>query len=637
MLKHPFEDRVVPIILGDHVTTDSGTGFAHTAPAHGVDDFNVAKKYNIDVYNPVGSNGCYVTGTPFFEGLHVSKANAAVIAKLIEMGTLLKHEKITHSFPHCWRHKTPLIFRATPQWFIGMEKLESTALEQANTVLFTPPEGRNRFMSMLDGRPDWCISRQRTWGVPLPFFTHKETGELHPQTQAILVQVADAIEQNGLEAWFGASPEDFGVDSTKYDKATDTQDVWLESGASNQCVLEKHPELRFPADLYLEGSDQHRAWFQSSLLTSLAATGQKPYKQILTHGFVVDAQGRKMSKSIGNIITPQEVINQYGADILRLWVAMSDYSGEITISPTILQQTADLYRKIRNTLRYLLAALGDFDMTKNALPLTELIEIDAFMIALTDEVQTRVKSHFDQYHIREAMSEIHMFCETDLSNVYFDVLKDRLYTENDWNRRSAQTALYHILQYLLRMITPVLSFTADEVWQSAKFKATPFTSEWYYPSALWESSLSTKIPQSLCDSSLIKGADLIGEFSLANWQKAWPSLKKARALLNRQLDEMRKNKEIGSGLDVELTLYFHEDGFVKKIAESGELKYFYIVSNLVPILGKNDINTHWRITKSLHPKCARCWHHTADVSSETELCQRCADNMSNSGKKRRYF
>lgn len=609
-LKHPFLEKEVPIILGDHVTTDSGTGFVHTAPAHGVDDFNVCKKYGIEVYNPVGSNGCYLPDTPFFAGLHVSKANPAVIELLTEKGTLLRHSKITHSFPHCWRHKTPLIFRATPQWFISMEKLEATALAAANDVSFTPTEGRNRFMSMLEDRPDWCISRQRTWGVPLPLFTHKETGELHPKTEEILLAVANAIEQNGLEAWFGGSSEDFGVDGSQYDKLTDTVDVWLDSGASNQCVLKnskKWPELHFPADLYLEGSDQHRAWFQASLLTALAAGDKKPYGQILTHGFVVDGQGRKMSKSIGNTITPQEVINQYGADVLRLWVAMSDYSGEIAISPTILQQTSDLYRKIRNTLRYLLAALNDFDKTKNETPFNELIEIDAFMVQLAANLQGRVQSALNEYRIRDAMSEVHLFCEIDLSNVYFDVLKDRLYTENDWNRHSAQTTLFHILQYLIRMITPILSFTAYEVWEELKklnlvTEATPFTLEW-----------ST--------SPLAK--------DLNQWQSAWPVLKETRAQLNKQLDEMRKNKEIGSNLDVEVSLPF-DSSFIQNMQT--DLKYFFIVSacNLGPL----------KITISPHPKCERCWHHQESVGSiaaDPGLCQRCYDNINDKGQKRKYF
>jgi isoleucyl-tRNA synthetase len=321
MLQHPFEARQVPLILGEHVTTDAGTGFVHTAPAHGVDDFNISKKYGLEPYHPVASNGCYIMGTPFFEGVHVSKANPLIIAKLQEQGALFRHEKIQHSYPHCWRHKTPLIFRATPQWFISMDKLLPQAIAAAEQVQFTPPEGKNRFMSMLKDRPDWCISRQRTWGVPIPFFTHKQTGALHPDTVGILHQVADAIGQNGLEAWFGAD-QYFGVNPADYDKATDTLDVWFDSGVSNQCVLEQREGLSFPADLYLEGSDQHRGWFQTSMLASVAATGRAPYRQVLTHGFLVDGQGRKMSKSLGNVVTIQEAVNEYGADIVRLWVCL---------------------------------------------------------------------------------------------------------------------------------------------------------------------------------------------------------------------------------------------------------------------------------------------------------------------------
>ncbi len=618
-LKHCFEDRLVPVIVGEHVTTDSGTGLVHTAPAHGVDDFNVCKKYGIEVYNPVGSNGCFIAGTPFFEGEHVSRVNPRVIDLLNETGRLLCHDKITHSYPHCWRHKTPLIFRATPQWFIAMDGLEASAIEAAHTVTFTPPEGRNRFMSMLEGRPDWCISRQRTWGVPLPFFIHQETGALHPDTETLLAKIADAIEEKGLEAWFAAGPADFGVDE-HYHKITDTQDVWLDSGSSSQCVLRKRPDLAFPADLYLEGSDQHRAWFQSSLLTALAANGEKPYQAILTHGFVVDGQGRKMSKSIGNIITPQEVINQYGADILRLWVAMSDYRGEITISPTILKQTADLYRKIRNTLRYLLAALHGFDLTKHSVAAANMIEIDRFMVHLTGELQTRVKHHFDTYQIRDAMSDIHLFCETELSNVYFDVLKDRLYTESDENRRSAQTALFHIVHYLVRMITPILSFTAEEVWQTLRplhlaEVVSPFLLNWYQ-------------------------VEQLHAIDFTPWHEAWGSLKAMRAEVNKHLDEKRKNKEIGSNLDVELTLSL-KDPHALIIDAAAELKYFFITS-LCRHEKAADLEKAFTvaITASPHAKCARCWHHAADVGKETsdpELCARCYANLEGKGEKRRYF
>ena len=415
ILQHPFENRTVPMILGDHVTTDAGTGFVHTAPAHGVDDFQVSKKYGIEVYNPVGSNGCYIKGTPFFEGVHVSKANPFVIAKLQEMGALLKHEKINHSFPHCWRHKTPLIFRATPQWFVSMERLLPQAIAAVEAVQFTPPEGKNRFLSMLRDRPDWCISRQRTWGVPIPFFTHKQTGDLHPDTAQILQKVADAIEKNGLEAWF-APDQYFEVNLAEYDKATDTLDVWFDSGVSNQCVLAQRADLSYPADLYLEGSDQHRGWFQTSMLASIAANGRAPYRQILTHGFLVDGHGRKMSKSVGNVVTIQDAVKEYGADIIRLWVAMTDFTGEMAYSKGIIQQSADLYRKIRNTFRYLLGALDGFAQT-DVVPSQDLIEIDQFMLQKADAL-----SPLSDYNVRDFISMIHTFCEDDLSNVYFDVL-----------------------------------------------------------------------------------------------------------------------------------------------------------------------------------------------------------------------
>lgn len=643
-LKHCFEDREVPLILGNHVTTDAGTGFVHTAPAHGADDYQVwlaqghASK---DILNPVLSNGCFAESTPYFAGLHVSKANPKVIELLIEKGNLLRHEKIKHSFPHCWRHKTPLIFRATPQWFIEVQKTENRgqktdslvhlALEAAQKTQFIPPEGRNRFVSMLEGRPDWCISRQRTWGVPLPLFTHKETGEPHPNTNRLLLEVANRIEKNGLEAWFGASAEDFGVDPALYDKGTDTLDVWFESGSSNQCVLTKRPELQFPADLYLEGSDQHRAWFQASLLVAIAATGEKPYHQILTHGFLVDGQGRKMSKSLGNIVTIQESTSQYGADILRLWVAMSDYTGEISYSNTIMGPVTDLYRKVRNTLRYLLSALHEFDFLKQGLAVSDLIELDQFMIAKAFELQKEVDvllSAKGDYAIRTAMSRIREFCEDDLSNVYFDVLKDRLYTENDWNRQSAQTALYHILNSLVRLISPILSFTADEVWQLMRQKGwasspneTVFTAE-LLPSTL----------------ALLRKGEGGSLPPFKTWNKHWPRLKSLRAELNKTLDQLRKNGEIGSNLDVNVSFADKKmEAWFRELASSGELKYFFIVSDCK--IGEESIQ------KSPHPKCARCWHHREDVSVRSNwvndatqaICARCYGNLMGKGIKRKYF
>lgn len=630
-LKHCFEDREVPLIFGDHVTTDAGTGFVHTAPAHGADDYQVwlaqghASK---DIWNPVMSNGCFSADTPFFAGLHVSKVNPKVIELLIEKGALLRHEKIKHSYPHCWRHKTPLIFRATPQWFISMDALANPALRAAEQVQFIPAEGRNRFVSMLEGRPDWCISRQRTWGVPLPLFTSKETGEPHPETGRLLLEVARRIEKDGLEAWFGASAQDFGLDPALYDKGTDTLDVWFESGSSNQCVLKQRLELQFPADLYLEGSDQHRAWFQASLLVAIAATGEKPYHQILTHGFLVDGQGRKMSKSLGNIVTIQESTSQYGADILRLWVALSDYTGEISYSNAIMGPVTDLYRKIRNTLRYLLGALHGFDTSKHAVPLSELIELDQFMMEKAADLQKEVDQALSakgNYAIRTAMSRIHEFCEDDLSNVYFDVLKDRLYTENDWNRYSAQTALYFILNVLVRLISPVLSFTADEVWQLMREKG-------------WASSQD----QTVFTAEFVRRPDIANgdrqDPGLQQWHAHWSRLKSLRAELNKTLDQLRKNGDIGSNLDVNVSFADKKmEAWFRELAVSGELKYFFIVSDCK--IGDDSLQ------KSPQPKCARCWHHREDVSVRSDLvsdgnqaiCERCYANLTGKGKRRRYF
>jgi isoleucyl-tRNA synthetase len=663
LLQHPFYDKQVPIILGDHVTTDTGTGFVHTAPAHGVDDFQACKKYNIEILNPVASNGCYTPDTPIFAGIHVTKANPLVIAELEKHHNLFKQGKITHSFPHCWRHKTPLILRATPQWFIAMQafpspfakrdsmdipsplafdagpqdQMRGSLLHQAETaakqVQFTPPEGQTRFMSMLVDRPDWCISRQRYWGTPLPLFINKNTGELHPNTEALFEEVAKRIETKGLEAWFGGSAEDYGVSSQEYDKTTDTLDVWLDSGASSQCVLKNHqqfPSLQFPADLYLEGSDQHRAWFQSSLLTAIAA-GEKeaPYHQILTHGFVVDGEGRKMSKSIGNIITPQEVMNQYGADILRLWVAMSDYRGEISISPTILQQAADLYRKLRNTLRFILANLNDFKVTE-LMPLKQLTELDQLMVNKALELQDFGQNALTTYQISAYIKALHLFCENDLSNCYIDIIKDRQYTSQA--RTLSQSALYHILHILVRLFSPVLSFTSDEAWrlmqtQNLASKDDPetiFAAQWY---------------------------DRIKAISPMHLnEKIFNELKLYRADISKILDAMRKNKEIGSNLDVEVTLFIEQPESLKAMAT--ELKFFFITSAFKVAALKDaptnaetleNLTAKALIQKSAHKKCDRCWHHTPDVSQkdpeygDQQICNRCEDNVSDKGEIRKYF
>lgn len=631
-LKHPFYDKEVAVILGDHVTTDSGTGFVHTAPAHGVEDFQVCKQYHIEILNPVGSNGCYTADTPIFAGIHVSKANPLVITESEKHHNLFKWNKITHSFPHCWRHKTPLIFRATPQWFISMEHLLAKTETAAEQVLFTPSEGKNRFMSMLKDRPDWCISRQRYWGVPLPIFINKATGELHPNTKELMLEAAKRIEAQGLEAWFSASCADYHVDSEQYDKASDTLDVWFESGSSNQCVLknqQQFPSLQFPANLYLEGSDQHRAWFQSSLLTSIAASNEKPYHQILTHGFVVDGEGRKMSKSLGNTITPQEVMNQYGADILRLWVAMADYRGEITMSTTTLQQAADLYRKFRNTLRFILANLNDFKVSE-LMPISSLTELDQLMVHKALTLQENNRQLIDDYQISAYVKALHFFCENDLSNCYIDIIKDRQYTSS--TRNLSQSALYHILHILVRLFSPILSFTSDEVWRlmqaqnlvSQEDPQTIFTAHWY-------THISQAHPPHLTEA-------------------LFDELKLYRAGISKILDVMRKNKEVGASLDVEVTLFTDAHASLDPLAN--ELKFFFITSGFnvaaldkAPLEAKNieGMNAKVLIQKSSYKKCARCWHHTPDVSvkdpeyGDQEICNRCHDNVLDKGELRRYF
>ncbi|HEY6043654.1 MAG TPA: isoleucine--tRNA ligase, partial [Nitrosospira sp.] len=487
LLQHPFYPRQVPIILGEHVTMDAGTGAVHTAPAHGVDDYVVGQRYGLPVDNPVGDNGLFFENVPLVGGLLVWKANEVVIHELEKNGSLLKQEKLQHSYPHCWRHKTPIIFRATPQWFISMEKrVENTRRDgvnqtnQANQTLreaasaaieataFYPSWGRARLEAMVKNRPDWCVSRQRNWGVPMALFVNKQTHELHPRTDELLEQVAQLVEQRGIEAWFNLDPVDLlGEEAKDYKKLPDTLDVWFDSGTTHDTVLKRDPELRYPADLYLEGSDQHRGWFQSSLLTGCAIDGRAPYDALLTHGFVVDGQGHKMSKSKGNVIAPQKVMDTSGADILRLWVASTDYSAELSISDEILKRVIESYRRIRNTLRFLLANLADFDPARDAVGIEEWLEIDRYMLAFTRALQDDLERDYQHYDFHLIVHRLHNFCSEDLGGFYLDILKDRLYTAATKGvpRRSAQNALYHIAHSLVRLFAPILSFTAEEAWE----------------------------------------------------------------------------------------------------------------------------------------------------------------------------
>ncbi|MBP9713054.1 MAG: isoleucine--tRNA ligase, partial [Sterolibacterium sp.] len=476
-LQHPFLDRVVPLILGAHVTLEAGTGLVHTAPAHGVDDYQVGLRYQLPIDNPVGDDGKFISSVAQFAGLTVWQANPKVIETLTEKALLLKHDKLRHSYPHCWRHKTPIIFRATTQWFIGMEHqadeaaptLRQVAERAVEVTQFYPAWGRARLEAMMKSRPDWCVSRQRNWGVPIPFFLHKETGEPHPRTAELLEQVAQRVEQSGIDAWFNLNAEELlGDEAAQYRKMSDTLDVWFDSGTTHLSVMRgSHAaQSSFPADLYLEGSDQHRGWFQSSLLTGCAIDGHAPYKALLTHGFVVDGKGHKMSKSKGNVVAPQQVSDSMGAEILRLWTAATDYSGELTISDEILKRVVESYRRIRNTLRFLLANTVDFDASRQMLPVDEWLEIDRTALALTRQLQTQVCADFERYEFHKVVQALQNFCSEELGAFYLDILKDRLYTtaENSPARRSAQSALWHILQTLNRLMAPILSFTAEEIW-----------------------------------------------------------------------------------------------------------------------------------------------------------------------------
>ncbi len=628
-LRHPFIDRQVPVILGEHVTTDSGTGAVHTAPGHGEDDFVVGKKYGLDVYNPVGGNGVYLPDTPLFAGEHVFKANDAIVELLGERGALLHHERYQHSYPHCWRHKTPIIFRATPQWFISMSQagLLDRALDCSDNVEWMPSWGKARIDGMMQGRPDWCISRQRTWGVPIALFVHKQTAELHPRTAELIEQVALLVEQKGIDGWFALDASELlGSDAANYDKVTDTLDVWFDSGVTHFAVLKQREELQYPADLYLEGSDQHRGWFQSSLLTAVAINGNAPYKGVLTHGFTVDAQGRKMSKSLGNVIAPQQVMKTLGADILRLWVSATDYRNEMTVSDEIFKRTADSYRRIRNTARFLLANLNGFDPAQHLLPTDQLLALDRWIVDAAARLQCDVVAAYDAYQFHLVYQKVHNFCVVELGSFYLDVIKDRQYTtaSDCVARRSAQTALYRIGEALVRWIAPVLSFTAEEIWAylPGKRSDTVFTAEWY-------DGLS-ELP---ADAAL--GDDF------------WQQLMAMKGAVNRVLEGQRKEGLIGGALEAEVTLYADGELQQRLLALGDELR-FALITSYAQVKPANEAGDavateieglSVRVVKSAHAKCVRCWHHREDVGAYTdhpELCGRCVDNVAGSGEARRF-
>ncbi|MET4000289.1 isoleucine--tRNA ligase [Marinobacterium sp. MBR-109] len=628
-LKHPIYDRQVPVILGDHVTTDAGTGAVHTAPDHGMEDFVVGQAYGLGTLNLVQADGTYTDAAGEFAGVHVYKADGPVCEALEREGTLVHLKRFQHSYPHCWRTKTPLIYRATPQWFVSMEakQLKSQALDAIKGVQWFPEWGQNRIESMVEQSPDWCVSRQRTWGVPITVFTHKQTGELHPRTAELIEQVAQKIEQGGIDAWFELdATELLGDEAADYDKVTDTLDVWFDSGVTHHAVLREREGLSFPADLYLEGSDQHRGWFQSSLKTSIAINGCAPYKQVLTHGFTVDEKGYKMSKSLGNVIAPQEVTDTLGADILRLWVASTDYSGEMAVSKQILQRTADSYRRIRNTARFLLANLNGFDPATHSVDPADMLALDRWAVDAAARLQQKVIAAYDSYRFLDVYQQVHHFCVQELGGFYLDIIKDRQYTTqpDSLARRSCQTALFHIAQALVRWIAPILSFTAEEIYEvlPGEHKDSVLLTTWY--EELFE--LSDDDP-----------------FGREFWQRVMA----VKDAVNKCLEDARNEKLVKASLAAEATLYV-DDSLRADLERLGdELRFVLITSEatLKPLSEAGDARAtdvdglKVAVAASGHAKCGRCWHHREDVGSHAghdELCGRCVSNVEGEGETRHF-
>jgi len=638
LLWHPFQERQVTVIVGDHVTADAGTGAVHTAPGHGLDDYVVGSRYGLKVDNPVGDDGRFYASVPLVGGMSIWQANPLILETLEASGNLLAHEKLLHSYPHCWRHKTPIIFRATRQWFIGMEAgsekpLRAQAMAAVDATQFFPHWGRARLEAMIKNRPDWCVSRQRNWGVPMPFFTHKETGELHPRTAELLEAVAKRVEAAGIEAWFALDPvELLGDDAAQYNKTGHTLDVWFDSGVTHACVLKRRPELAHPADLYLEGSDQHRGWFQSSLLTGCATDGRAPYQALLTHGFVVDGKGHKMSKSKGNVVSPQKVMDQYGADILRLWVATTDYSGELTISDEILKRVVEGYRRIRNTLKFLLANLSDFDPKTHTLPVEDWLEIDRYALALTRQLQGELQAHYDAYEFHFIVQKLQGFCSEDLGGFYLDILKDRLYTSgaDSRARRAAQNALYHLTHALTRWMAPILSFTGEEVWAQL---APPSPT---LPRAAGEGANAG--PEPINDDSVFLHTwhDLPAQPDEADLLERWTRIRAVRAEVQKELETVRVAGGIGSSLQAEVTLHASADTQALLAPLGDDLRFVLITSQARVAAADSD---RIEVSPSAAKKCERCWHYRDDVDAHAEhpgLCGRCVSNLHGEGEARTH-
>lgn len=631
VLNHPFLQRDIPVILGEHVTTEAGTGCVHTAPDHGVDDFNVGRENGIGTINLVQDNGVYSDAAGEFAGLHVYKVDDAILEALNRNSALVFESKIFHSYPHCWRTKTPLIFRATPQWFISMTKegLLDSAKHAVEGVKWVPSWGQNRMEGMLNNSPDWCVSRQRTWGVPIALFINKETQELHPETPRLIEEVAKRIEVEGIDAWFEMEAEELlGADAEKYSKVTDTLDVWFDSGVTHYSVIDQRDELSFPADLYLEGSDQHRGWFQSSLKTSIAIRGVPPYKQVLTHGFTVDGDGRKMSKSLGNVLSPQKVMDTLGADIIRLWVAATDYTTEMTVSDEILKRVADSYRRIRNTARFMMANLNGFNPATDMVPSKDMIALDRWIVDRAALLQKELNAAYNEYQFHTVNQKIQNFCSVDLGGFYLDVIKDRQYTtqKDSLARRSAQTALYHVIEAFSRWIAPILSFTADEIWQTLPGERgeSVFLETWY--EGLEE----------------LTGDEAMG-------REFWKQVLEAKVATNKVLEAARSEGKMKASLSADITLYC-DDALQTTLNRLGEELRFVLIASDVKVLplsqaGEDAVATDLdglkvHVELSKYTKCVRCWHHREEVGkrdAHPELCDRCISNLPDGEGEQRLY